>query len=163
MRRIGQLLRRQRPPIQQRRQHIGARRIADQLIERCTEFWGLFACKYFLDAAAVAFQQLQRHEQLPPRRIQRQCRDHLRDALRQSGVAREVFGLPVAREATLAQYAIQAVFLGEGSGTLELFTSTYPAALEARLDGADRRLDHVALRVENLDALVLGRRQNLER
>ena len=68
--------------------------------------------------------------------------------------AREVFGLPVAREATLTQYGIEAVFLGEGSGTLELFTSVDAAALEERLDGRDRRLDHVALRVENLDALV---------
>ena len=55
--------------------------------------------------------------------------------------AREVFGLPVARETTLTQYGIEAVFLGEGSGTLELFTSVDAAALEERLDGRDRGVE----------------------
>jgi len=72
--------------------------------------------------------------------------------------AREVFGLELARMAPLADYAIDAAFLGEGRGTLEIFTFTDPEVLEPRLAGADQRLDHVALRVADLDALAAALR-----
>ena len=55
---------------------------------------------------------------------------------------------------TLPQYGIDAAFLGEGSGTLEIFTFADPDVLDPRLDGAERRIDHVAFRVEDLDALA---------
>ncbi len=65
--------------------------------------------------------------------------------------AQASFGLPIARHSELEQYSIRATFLGEGTGTLEIFTFTDPEVLEARLDGADRRIDHVAVRVGDLD------------
>ena len=68
--------------------------------------------------------------------------------------ARAALGLPLARTAPLADYAIEAAFLGEGRGTLEIFTFTDRAVLEPRLAGAEQRLDHVAFRVEDLDALA---------
>jgi methylmalonyl-CoA/ethylmalonyl-CoA epimerase len=72
--------------------------------------------------------------------------------------AQRVFGLPVARVADLDRFSIRATFLGEGSGTLELFTFTDPQLLEPRLDGADRRLDHVAFRVTDIDAIAAAMR-----
>ena len=68
--------------------------------------------------------------------------------------AQAVFGLPVARTAELTQWGITAAFLGEGSGTLEIFTIADPGVLDPRLDGAERRIDHVAFRVEDLDAVA---------
>ena len=68
--------------------------------------------------------------------------------------AQAVFALPVARTAELPQYGITAAFLGEGSGTLEIFTIADPEVLHPRLDGAERRIDHVAFRVEDLDAVA---------
>jgi catechol 2,3-dioxygenase-like lactoylglutathione lyase family enzyme len=68
--------------------------------------------------------------------------------------ARALLALPVARTAELADYGITAAFLGEGSGTLEIFTFADPALLDARLDGEERRLDHVAYRVSDLDAVA---------
>ena len=83
-------------------------RLADQLIQRRAQFRRLLAGEHLLHAAAVLLQQLQRHEQLPPRGVERQRRDHLRDALRQAGVAREVIdlvGLLRQRSARRAQTA----------------------------------------------------------
>jgi len=68
--------------------------------------------------------------------------------------AQACFGLPIARHSELEQYAIRATFLGEGTGTLEIFTFTDAALLDPRLDGADRRIDHVAFRVADLTALA---------
>ena len=61
--------------------------------------------------------------------------------------ARATLGLEIARTAALTDYAIDAVFLGPGNGTLEIFTCTDVALRDARLDGRDRRLDHIAFRV----------------
>ena len=60
----------------------------------------------------------------------------------------------MARHSDLAQFSIKATFLGEGTGTLEIFTFTDPAILDERLDGADRRIDHVAVRVADLGSLA---------
>jgi len=68
--------------------------------------------------------------------------------------AQAAFGLPIARHADLEKYAIRATFLGEGTGTLEIFTFTDPEVLDPRLDGAERRLDHVAVRVPDLSSLA---------
>ncbi len=65
--------------------------------------------------------------------------------------AQEALSLAYARPLELPQYSISGVFLGEGRGTLEVFTLGDPELLESRLAGADRRLDHVAFRVEDLD------------
>ena len=69
--------------------------------------------------------------------------------------AQALFALPLARRADLPQFAIRAAFLGEGSGTLEIFTFDDPEVLDPRLDGAERRIDHVAFRVDDLDAVVV--------
>jgi catechol 2,3-dioxygenase-like lactoylglutathione lyase family enzyme len=68
--------------------------------------------------------------------------------------AREALGLELARTATLPQYGIDAYFLGPGSGTLEIFTLADAGLLDARLEGQPRRLDHVAFRVQGIDALT---------
>jgi methylmalonyl-CoA/ethylmalonyl-CoA epimerase len=68
--------------------------------------------------------------------------------------AQEAFGLPLARTADLERFSIRAAFLGEGTGTLEIFTFTDPELLGPRLDGQERRLDHVAFRVEDIEALA---------
>jgi catechol 2,3-dioxygenase-like lactoylglutathione lyase family enzyme len=68
--------------------------------------------------------------------------------------AEETLGLPYVRSAALPQYSIEANFLGTGPGSLEIFTFTDPEILEGRLEGRDRRLDHVAFRLQGLDALL---------
>jgi len=68
-------------------------RLVEQLAQRRAQPWGLLAREDLLDPAAVALQQLLRHEQLTPRGIPRQCRYHLRHALGQSGVTREMLDL----------------------------------------------------------------------
>ena len=68
--------------------------------------------------------------------------------------AERMFGLSVARTIELPQFGVAAVFLGEGTGTLELFTLADRVEREARLGGAEQRLDHVAFRVEDIDAAV---------
>jgi catechol 2,3-dioxygenase-like lactoylglutathione lyase family enzyme len=72
--------------------------------------------------------------------------------------ARESFGLEVARTGAIAQFDIDAVFLGEGFGTLELFTFTDPELTSSRLEGATQRLDHIAFAVEDLDSLAVALR-----
>jgi len=68
--------------------------------------------------------------------------------------ARASFGLPIARTATLERWGVEAVFLGEGTGSLELFTLADAALSDARLAGADERLDHLCFRVADLEALA---------
>ena len=52
--------------------------------------------------------------------------DHIgyivRDVDAAVAAAQEAFGLPIARTSALEQYSILATFLGEGTGTLEIFT-----------------------------------------
>ncbi len=71
---------------------MGAR-LVDKLIQRGAQFWILLARKYFFRTAAMPLQQLQRHEQLTPRCIERKRRHHLRYALRKTGMAREMLDL----------------------------------------------------------------------
>jgi catechol 2,3-dioxygenase-like lactoylglutathione lyase family enzyme len=67
--------------------------------------------------------------------------------------ARESLGLPIARTSTIERYGLEAVFLGEGTGTLEIFTFADPEILTGRLEGAATRLDHVAFEVDDLEGL----------
>lgn len=84
--------------------------------------------------------------------------DHLGHLVRDldASVARAqaVFGLPVARTLELPQFGISAVFLGEGGGTLELFTLEDEALRRPRLGDDAERLDHVAYRVADIEAIV---------
>ena len=64
------------------------------------------------------------------------------------------FSLPVARTLELPQFSIQAVFLGPGTGCIELFTLTDDRLLEDRLGGQSILLDHAAHGVEDIDATV---------
>ncbi|HEX4034183.1 MAG TPA: VOC family protein [Solirubrobacteraceae bacterium] len=66
----------------------------------------------------------------------------------------ESLGLEVARSADLPEWGIRARFLGEGKGNLEIFTFDDPEVLEPRLAGVDRRTDHVAFRVDDLESLA---------
>jgi catechol 2,3-dioxygenase-like lactoylglutathione lyase family enzyme len=68
--------------------------------------------------------------------------------------ARVLFALPVARTVELPQFGITAAFLGEGSGTLEIFTIDEGELIDARLGSDERRIDHVAFRVDDLDGLA---------
>jgi catechol 2,3-dioxygenase-like lactoylglutathione lyase family enzyme len=68
--------------------------------------------------------------------------------------AQRSLGLEVVRTLELPQYGIEAAFLGEGRGTLEIFTLEDEALRSPRLGGDERRIDHVAFRVEDLDGLV---------
>ena len=64
--------------------------VANQLIDRGTDARRLLARKDLFHPAAVLLQQLQRQEQLTPRGIERQRGDHLRHALGQPGMARQM-------------------------------------------------------------------------
>lgn len=68
--------------------------------------------------------------------------------------ARASFDLPIARTAMLEQWGVEAVYLGEGTGSLELFTLADAALRDARLAGGEQRLDHVCYRVDDLEALA---------
>ena len=62
------------------------------------------------------------------------------------------FGLEPARELELPQFSVSAVFLGAGSGNVEVFTFTDAALLAERLQGAELLLDHAAFEVCDLRA-----------
>jgi catechol 2,3-dioxygenase-like lactoylglutathione lyase family enzyme len=68
--------------------------------------------------------------------------------------AQRAFALPLVRTLELPQYGIVAAFLGEGPGALEIFTIDDADLREPRLDGADQRIDHLAFRVADLDAMT---------
>jgi catechol 2,3-dioxygenase-like lactoylglutathione lyase family enzyme len=68
--------------------------------------------------------------------------------------AQEAFALPLARTLDLPQFAITGAFFGEGSGTLEIFTIANEQLLGPRLGADQRRIDHVAFRVADLDSLA---------
>ena len=66
----------------------------------------------------------------------------------------DTFGLTVARTIDLPQFSIVGVFLGQGTGSVELFTITDPALLEQRLDGRRILLDHAAHEVDDIDVVA---------
>jgi len=66
----------------------------------------------------------------------------------------ERFGLEVVRPVVLPQYSILGQYLGEGNGSVELFTITDQALLDERLVGERILLDHAAYEVPDIDALA---------
>ena len=66
--------------------------------------------------------------------------------------AQAVLALPVARTLELPQFSVRAVFLGAGSGSVEIFTFTDRELLAARLGGRELMLDHAALLVQDIRA-----------
>jgi catechol 2,3-dioxygenase-like lactoylglutathione lyase family enzyme len=72
--------------------------------------------------------------------------------------AQRAFGLPVARTLELEQYGISAVFLGEGRGTLEIFTLADAQLRETRLGSDEQRIDHLGFRVTDIDAIAAALR-----
>jgi catechol 2,3-dioxygenase-like lactoylglutathione lyase family enzyme len=68
--------------------------------------------------------------------------------------AQRAFALPLARTLELPQYGIAAVFLGAGRGTLEIFTLDDAELRQSRLGDDDQRIDHLAFRVDDIDAVA---------
>ena len=62
------------------------------------------------------------------------------------------FDLPLVREFALAQFDLHGAFLGDGTGSVEVFAFTDPALAATRLGGAQAVLDHVAYRVADIAA-----------
>ncbi len=64
------------------------------------------------------------------------------------------FGLEVVRPVELPQYSIAGHYLGQGNGSVELFTITDQRLLEERLGGLSIVLDHAAYEVADLEAVA---------
>lgn len=65
--------------------------------------------------------------------------------------ARDVLGLELDREFEAPEHGLAGAFFGLGGGDLEVFTLSEPAS--GRLpEGAPGTIDHVAVRVDDLDA-----------
>jgi catechol 2,3-dioxygenase-like lactoylglutathione lyase family enzyme len=65
-----------------------------------------------------------------------------------------LFGMPVARRVDLPQYSLTGVFLGEGTGSVEIFTFTDPVTLEQRLPHPGLVFDHAAHEMSDIDAVA---------
>lgn len=66
----------------------------------------------------------------------------------------ERFGLEVVRPVVLPQFSILGQYLGQGSGSVELFTITDDALLAERLAGERIVLDHAGYEVADIDAVA---------
>jgi catechol 2,3-dioxygenase-like lactoylglutathione lyase family enzyme len=66
----------------------------------------------------------------------------------------ERFELEVVRPVVLPQYSILGHYLGEGSGSIELFTITDEALLDERLGEHSILLDHAGYEVGDIDAVA---------
>jgi catechol 2,3-dioxygenase-like lactoylglutathione lyase family enzyme len=66
----------------------------------------------------------------------------------------ERFGLELVRPVVLPQFSILGQYLGQGSGSVELFTITDEALLAERLGGERIVLDHAAYEVADIDAVA---------
>jgi catechol 2,3-dioxygenase-like lactoylglutathione lyase family enzyme len=64
------------------------------------------------------------------------------------------FGLEFVRPVELPQFSISGQYLGEGSGSVELFTITDAQLLDRRLGDASILLDHAGYEVPDIDALA---------
>jgi len=65
-----------------------------------------------------------------------------------------LFRMPVARPVELPQYSLTGVFLGEGSGSVEIFTFTEAGLLAQRLPHPGLVFDHAAHEVSDIDAVA---------
>jgi catechol 2,3-dioxygenase-like lactoylglutathione lyase family enzyme len=63
-------------------------------------------------------------------------------------------GVEVQRRFERPQFALEGVYLGAGTGDIEIFTFTDAELARSRLDGAELRLDHVAYRVSDIQSLA---------
>jgi catechol 2,3-dioxygenase-like lactoylglutathione lyase family enzyme len=66
----------------------------------------------------------------------------------------ERFALEMVRPVELPQYSISGLYLGEGSGSVEVFTLTDAELLAQRLHGESVLLDHAAYEVPDIDVLA---------
>ncbi len=66
----------------------------------------------------------------------------------------ERFGLEVVRPVVLPQFSILGQYLGEGTGSVELFTITDEELLDERLAGQNILLDHAAYEVADINAVA---------
>jgi catechol 2,3-dioxygenase-like lactoylglutathione lyase family enzyme len=66
----------------------------------------------------------------------------------------ERFGLAVVRPVVLPQFSILGQYLGQGSGSVELFTITDEQLLAQRLGDRPILLDHAAYEVSDIDAVA---------
>ena len=66
------------------------------------------------------------------------------------------FGVEVARTVEASAMGISAVFLNVSGAEVELYTLHDPDALDAALQGAPAKLDHVALRLPTADGPELA-------
>jgi len=67
---------------------------------------------------------------------------------------RGLFGMALARPVDLPQYSLTGVFLGAGSGVVEVFTFTDPALLAERLPRPGLAFDHAAHEVADIEAVA---------
>lgn len=65
---------------------------------------------------------------------------------------RVTFDLPVVRSFELPQFSLEGTFLGEGTGSVEIFAFTDAALVASRLGERQSALDHVAYRVADISA-----------
>lgn len=71
----------------------------------------------------------------------------------------ERFGLAVVRPVVLPQFSILGQYLGQGSGSVELFTITDEKLLAQRLGDQPILLDHAAYEVSDIDAVAAAMRR----
>jgi catechol 2,3-dioxygenase-like lactoylglutathione lyase family enzyme len=67
---------------------------------------------------------------------------------------RERFSLEVVRPVELPQFSISGLYLGQGNGSIEVFTITDEQLLSKRLGGHSVLLDHAAYEVADIDAVA---------
>lgn len=70
----------------------------------------------------------------------------------------EPLGLAVTRRFELPQYSLHGFSLGDGPGNIEVFSYTDQGLLRSRLAGHAVRLDHVACRVSDIEAVAAAMR-----
>ena len=67
---------------------------------------------------------------------------------------RQLFDLPLARTFEYPRYALVGGYLGSGRGMIEVFTFTDRPLLRERLRTMPALLDHVAYRVDSIEAVA---------
>ncbi len=65
----------------------------------------------------------------------------------------ERLGVPIVKRFERPQFDLVGIYLGEGHAGIEIFTFTDPELLERRLAGAEMKLDHVAYKVADIEAV----------
>jgi catechol 2,3-dioxygenase-like lactoylglutathione lyase family enzyme len=73
------------------------------------------------------------------------------DLAQAKGMLEEVLGLPCRSEAVLAEKGLRIAFFEAGDADIELVEVRDPAARRERLGDATARIEHLALRVDDLE------------